>query len=291
MNGLVSIIVPCYNQSQYLDGALQSVLDQTYTNWECIIVNDGSPDHTEEIAKRWVKSDLRFVYLKKDNGGLSSARNSGLDIAKGDYLQFLDSDDILDRRKLELSINELYLDVSANVVISNFRMFTVNPNLSSAPYCELKKELFTFKNVLFKWDSLFTIPIHCGLFKSSLFNDFRFPEELKAKEDWIMWLHLFLKEPKVSFHNKSLAYYRTHKDSMRKDDKFMEENYIKAIVYLRNFVQEKDYLDYLINVLQHKFSETIQLKISISNYKKSRSYKVIDKIKCVYSLKRFFIKQ
>lgn len=291
MNGLVSIIVPCYKQSQYLDEALQSVLDQTYTNWECIIVNDGSPDHTEEIAKRWVKSDLRFFYLKKDNGGLSSARNLGLDNAKGNYLQFLDSDDILDNRKLELSIKELHVDMSVNLVISNFRMFTVNPNLSSAPYCELKKELFTFKNVLFKWDSLFTIPIHCGLFKSSLFNDFRFPEELKAKEDWIMWLHLFLKEPKVLFYNKSLAYYRTHKDSLRKDDKFMEENYIRAIVYLSNMVKEKDYIDFLLNVLQDKFSEIIQLKTSISNYKNSKSYKFIEKIKYLYSLKRFFIKK
>ena len=96
-NFLVSIIVPCYNQAQYFTEALQSVLDQTYKNWECILVNDGSTDHTEEIALEWSKIDDRFVYIKKENGGLSSARNSGIEIAKGDYLQFLDADDVLNR--------------------------------------------------------------------------------------------------------------------------------------------------------------------------------------------------
>ncbi|WP_374360648.1 glycosyltransferase family 2 protein, partial [Cloacibacterium sp.] len=74
---LISVVVPCYNQAQYLDECLQSVLNQTYQDWECIIVNDGSPDHTEEIAKNWVEKDTRFIYLSKENGGLSSARNAG----------------------------------------------------------------------------------------------------------------------------------------------------------------------------------------------------------------------
>ena len=102
---LISVIVPCYNQAQYLDECLQSVLDQTYTDWECIIVNDGSPDHTEEIAKKWVEKDTRFIYLFKENGGLSSARNAGIEIAKGEWIQFLDCDDILKKEKFEISTN------------------------------------------------------------------------------------------------------------------------------------------------------------------------------------------
>ena len=73
----VSIIVPCYNQAQYLDDCLQSVLDQTYQDWECIIVNDGSPDNTAIIASVWTARDPRFKYIYKENGGLSSARNAG----------------------------------------------------------------------------------------------------------------------------------------------------------------------------------------------------------------------
>ena len=82
----VSIIVPCYNQAHYLDESLQSLLDQTYTNWECILVNDGSPDATEEIAKQWEARDSRFVYLYKENGGVSSARNLGIATAKADFI-------------------------------------------------------------------------------------------------------------------------------------------------------------------------------------------------------------
>lgn len=92
---LISIIVPCYNQSQYLDECLQSVLDQTYPDWECIIVNDGSPDNTEEVARKWVEKDVRFKYFYKENGGLSSARNFGILKSEGVFVFFIDADDHL----------------------------------------------------------------------------------------------------------------------------------------------------------------------------------------------------
>ena len=95
MNVLVSIIVPCYNQAHFLNESLDSVINQSYPNWECIIVNDGSPDNTEEIAKKWCKNDKRFQYLEKENGGLSSARNAGIKISKGEFILPLDADDIL----------------------------------------------------------------------------------------------------------------------------------------------------------------------------------------------------
>ena len=90
MNPLISVIVPCYNQAQYLDECLQSVLNQTYQNWECIIVNDGSPDNTHEIAESYCRKDARFKYFYKENGGLSSARNAGISISNGEFIQFLD---------------------------------------------------------------------------------------------------------------------------------------------------------------------------------------------------------
>lgn len=100
---LISVIVPCYNQAQYMDECLQSVLDQTYHNWECIMVNDGSPDHTEEVALQWTEKDTRFIYLKKENGGLSSARNAGIEVAKGEWILPLDCDDKIGSQYLELA--------------------------------------------------------------------------------------------------------------------------------------------------------------------------------------------
>lgn len=107
---LISVIVPCYNQAQFLDECMQSVLEQTYQNWECIIVNDGSPDNTEEVALEWTKKDVRFIYLKKDNGGLSSARNAGIEKAKGEWILPLDCDDKIGNQYLELAQKEFKND-------------------------------------------------------------------------------------------------------------------------------------------------------------------------------------
>jgi glycosyltransferase involved in cell wall biosynthesis len=98
---MLSIIVPCYNQAQYLSETLQSVLDQSFTDWECIIVNDGSPDNTEEIAKQWCEKDRRFKYLRKENGGVSAARNAGISMAQGEWILPLDADDKIASEYLE----------------------------------------------------------------------------------------------------------------------------------------------------------------------------------------------
>jgi glycosyltransferase involved in cell wall biosynthesis len=90
-----SVIIPCYNQSHFLDECLQSVYEQSYKDWEAIIVNDGSTDDTSHIAEQWTQKDQRFRLIEKENGGLSSARNAGVEHASGSYLQFLDADDRL----------------------------------------------------------------------------------------------------------------------------------------------------------------------------------------------------
>ncbi|HQE33873.1 MAG TPA: glycosyltransferase family 2 protein, partial [Flavobacterium alvei] len=82
----VSVIVPCYNQAQYLDESLASIYHQTHTNWECLIVNDGSLDHTEEIAQKWKAKDPRFIYIPKENSGVSNARNLGIEKASGEFI-------------------------------------------------------------------------------------------------------------------------------------------------------------------------------------------------------------
>lgn len=119
----VSVIVPCYNQAQYLDEALQSVLDQTYQNWECIIVNDGSPDETEVIAKQWVEKDSRFVYLQKENGGLCSARNYGIEPAKGEFILPLDADDRIAPNYIAIALDSFQENSTLKVVYSKADKF------------------------------------------------------------------------------------------------------------------------------------------------------------------------
>ena len=123
MNAIVSIIVPCYNQAQYLDEALQSVLNQTYQNWECIIVNDGSSDNTEEVAKKWVEQDVRFQYFFKENGGVSSARNLAISHAIGEFILPLDADDRIGSNYINLAIKAFERDSALKLVYCKAEYF------------------------------------------------------------------------------------------------------------------------------------------------------------------------
>lgn len=102
---LVSIIVPCYMQAEYLAETLDSVLAQTYQNWECVIVNDGSPDYMEEVAERYVAEDDRFKYFWKENGGVAKARNYGIANSYGEYVLPLDADDLIEPTYVEKAVD------------------------------------------------------------------------------------------------------------------------------------------------------------------------------------------
>lgn len=115
-NPLVSIITPCYNQAQYLPEALDSVLRQTYPHWECIIVNDGSKDNTEEVALAYCKEDSRFHYYYKENSGVCDTRNFAVSKSKGMYLLPLDADDKIGERYLEKAVDWFEKDEAVDAV-------------------------------------------------------------------------------------------------------------------------------------------------------------------------------
>ena len=122
-NPLVSVIVPCYNQAEYLPEALQSVLDQDYPYWECIIVNDGSTDNTEDVAKQWATKDHRFKYYSKVNGGLSDTRNFGIEKSEGAYILPLDADDKISSNYLKEAIKIFINNPKTKLVYSNLVLF------------------------------------------------------------------------------------------------------------------------------------------------------------------------
>jgi glycosyltransferase involved in cell wall biosynthesis len=206
MNKLVSIIVPCYNQAQYLDEALQSVFDQTYTNWECIIINDGSPDNTEEVAKKWVSKDSRFVYLKKENGGLSSARNAGINTAKGVFILPLDADDKIGANYVALAVQTFQHDDSLKVV-----------------YCKAEK----FGNESGPWQlspfSLYDLCQFNMVFCSALYRKKDWEvvggydiNMIYGLEDWEFWISVLKNGGKVKRLEKVGFYYRIKDISMLK---------------------------------------------------------------------------
>ncbi|AZA47482.1 glycosyltransferase family 2 protein [Chryseobacterium carnipullorum] len=202
-NTVISVIVACYNQEQFLDECLQSVLEQTYPYWECIIVNDGSTDDTEKTAEKWIKKDPRFRYIYKENGGISSARNAGLEKSSGDYIQFLDSDDTIDREKFTKSLAG---DKEYPLIISQFTIYKNNTHYKG--YNHIEKAFVSFENIVFGWNLKFTIPIHCALISTKLLEGFIFDTTLSINEDWLMWIYITKNNPEVRLIDEPLAHYR-----------------------------------------------------------------------------------
>jgi len=275
MKDLVSIIIPCYNQAQYLEAALASVLQQTHGNWECLVINDGSADETATVAMNWCEKDVRFQYHHKNNGGLSSARNFGLEKVNGQYIQFLDADDCLDENKLLFSLEALskteYQFVG--IAISDFRMFTTDSRKSTPPYCSLSQDKFSFDNILYNWDNFFSIPIHCGFFAATLFEGFRFNENLKAKEDWVMWVTLFKEDPKVVFLDLPLAFYRINLNGMTSTLR-MEADFLLAYEYLGTIITEAQWKKLSVALISRYYGKSSFFMSKLHQVKQSNTYKL-----------------
>ena len=132
----ISTIITCYNQDDFLEEALSSIAHQTYPNWECIIIDDGSTDASAQIAKQWQEADNRFIYFYQENKGRSAARNVGISKASGSYIQLLDGDDTLQPTKFEESI-KLFEREKCDIVISDF--YELKAGKECAPFCDLNK--------------------------------------------------------------------------------------------------------------------------------------------------------
>jgi glycosyltransferase involved in cell wall biosynthesis len=229
----VSVIIPCYNQGQYLDESVNSVLNQTFQDFEIIIINDGSDDNTEEIALNYCSKDSRVKYIKKENRGLASARNAGLKLCTGSYIQFLDADDVIDKSKFEIQLR--YLENASHYALCYSDYFASTDSDLLKPHGYYLNPKFKSENYLAEliteWESNLTIPCHCFLFKSNLFkdNDIHFDETLPNHEDWECWMNIFSLRPEVFFTDMQLATYRIHSDSMCFDINAMKDGYLLAI--------------------------------------------------------------
>ena len=246
MNPKVSVIVPCYNQAQYLPETLDSLLAQTYENWECIIVNDGSTDNTEEIALKYCEQDERFVYLPKENGGLSSARNAGLDIAKGEYVQFLDSDDILLPNKLECQVRMMEME-KTDVCVCHHSIFTTNVNETWENKFSQSVYDLTYQGFLYNWGESFVIAIHSGLFRKSFLDEYklRFDENVRALEDWLFWISIVRNGGTFVEVQDKLSLYRVHTSSMTQDKLHMQKNRLRAYLSLYEILSNKEKQEFM----------------------------------------------
>jgi glycosyltransferase involved in cell wall biosynthesis len=204
-NPLISLIIPVYNVEQYVSRCLESVLAQTYDHFECIIVNDGSTDSSGEICSRYAETDPRITIITKENGGLGSARNAGLDAARGILIAFVDSDDRIAPHYLETLLGNLLVN-NADISICGHFVESVNdirPVRSDGTVKVLSQQealgmILADRDInSFAWDKL------C---RRSLFDGIRYPVG-RVYEDTATTFRLFYRAKKVVLMHIPLYYY------------------------------------------------------------------------------------
>jgi glycosyltransferase involved in cell wall biosynthesis len=256
----VSVIIPAYNQGNYLREAIQSVLDQTYPNYEIIIVDDGSTDHTCEVAHEF--SDDRVMYFYQANRGLSGARNTGIRHATGDYLSYLDSDDKFTPEKLAYLVKELEDKpdiglVAGQAIPINEDGFRVGKTYNR-PIPEIPQQL------------LLGNPLHVGsvLIRRTwqeIAGDF--DETLRSYEDWDMWLRLVKLGCLTGWVPKPVSLYRFHTQQMTRNSRQMTE---ATFSVLDKFFDDPDLTEEWLDMKDRAYSSA-HLRATASYYQ-SKEY-------------------
>lgn len=263
MSALVSIIVPCYKQADYLPETLESVLAQTYQNWECIIVNDGSPDNTDEVAESFLEKDLRFKYVQQSNMGLSMARNNGIAHSEGYFILPLDGDDIIEPTYLEKAIDWFIHYPETKLVYCKARFFDyINE--------DWELEDYTYDNLIWR---------NC-IFCSAVFKRMDYDKTngynsnmQYGYEDWDFWLTFLNREDKVHRINEVLFLYRIKEESMTT---LLHQHHLSQ-AYLQIFKNHREIYEPFCDRLflyDHVKEENNRLNTQIQNLRESHAYRL-----------------
>jgi glycosyltransferase involved in cell wall biosynthesis len=243
MNDLVSIIVPIYKVEPYLRRCLDSIVNQTYTNLEIILVDDGSPDKCPQICDEYAANDNRIIVIHKENGGLSDARNTGLDVCKGEYIYFIDGDDFIDLETIDLLVSQS-LEANADITIAGYSSFE-QPSKHSSP---LKKSPFReisfdeamqmqvfghpkFTQIVVAWNKLI---------QREIATKYRFPKGKICEDNYTTYKYFF-DSKKTIISDIPLYFYQIRKNSIVSQLYQTVKNEIITIEYTRekiNFLRK-----------------------------------------------------
>lgn len=293
-NPLVSIIVPVYNVEKYLKKCIQSIINQTYKNLEIILVDDGSSDNSGKICDEFAQKDNRIKVIHKTNGGLSDARNAGLDIMSGEWVSFVDSDDFVDKFHIE----NLYLQAIKNnsdICVCGFKI--VNEDYKTIRSIKVNISDSLNGNLAFKYSLNSKIdPSFCNkIFKSSLFKNARFVNGI-CYEDRELIHRIFYKVDRVSFLDSESYFYlervgstMNHINKKKIDDRFIVIDYIEKFLKNKNIFEKykKEFIIcYLLNVYM---SASYQIGKYSTSYKNDIKYLFFKSDKELFSFKNIFL--
>jgi len=219
----VSVVVPVYKVERYIGNCLNSLIAQTFQNWEAILVDDGSPDRSGTICEEYAANDSRFKVIHKENGGQSSARNLAMNYVQGEYVFYLDSDDYLHPETLQHLVN-LAVTNDAGIVQCNF----IRGSETSFPCVEMSEVLDTYDNHSVFTQFVAKIIPWAKLYKRDVIGDIRFPEGIINEDDFTTWKYYY-NAAKIVVTNLPFYYYTVNPNStMANQQRKPNLNYFNA---------------------------------------------------------------
>ncbi|TQI71545.1 glycosyltransferase involved in cell wall biosynthesis [Gramella sp. Hel_I_59] len=275
MNPIISVIIPCYNQAQFLGEAIQSVLDQTFNNWECLVINDGSPDETEAVAREWVNKDKRIQYFYQENLGVGSARNFGIGNSKGKFILPLDADDLISENYLAACLEEIE-DPDVKIVYGKAKCFG-----------ELDEELDlgnpSLANLLIK------NRIHCsGLYRKDDWTVNKgYDVNMKyGFEDWEFWIQILKRGGHAKLLEQCTLFYRIKPVS--RSTKINMDTISKQS--MQNYIFEKHIELYGYSCSFEVYQDKLKIEEKLINFHTVISFKqlsrvIIQKLRSKFRLK------
>jgi len=268
---LVSVIVTCYNQAHCIESTLRSVIAQTYQNWECIIIDDGSTDSSGKVIESLIQSDNRFNYVKQVNAGVSSARNAGFALVKGEYINFLDGDDTIASTKIEKQIQQLIVRGDCYISICDHDHFDVSGQKKVYHRFEVLDTL-PFNQILYGWHNGVSFPLHAALYKKQLWDTDELPFDKFYKgraEDWIFNLRVAQKQKPYMFLNEVLCTYYHYTANFTADSIDSETAYLEAAIYIRNNMDFQDkelFFDKVLRQTLQRYADSKKIAFLKSSY-------------------------
>jgi glycosyltransferase involved in cell wall biosynthesis len=223
---LVSVIIPAYDVAEYIGEALDSVLAQTFTDYEIIVVNDGSPD-TDVLERALVPYMSRIVYLKQPNSGVSAARNAGIKAARGPLIAFLDGDDVWLPNYLIVQVKRIQADPTIDVLYPNVMMFggSSEEGEEFMTLCPSNGEV-TFERLLLQECNV----SNCSIARrDTIVRAGLFDESLRSVEDFDLWLRVIKAGGRIAYHRDVLARYRRRSGSLTADPIWLSKHILEVL--------------------------------------------------------------
>ena len=249
---ILSIVVPIYKVEEYLDDCINSILEQTFKEFELILVDDGSPDKCGQICDKYADKDRRIKVIHKKNGGLSSARNAGINVAKAKYIGFVDSDDIIDKN-MYMNLIKLASMNDADIVCCDIlKFYNYKEILEKENTMENIKIFNNIEAIRNLYNDLYldTVVAWNKIYKRSLFKDIRFPVG-KLHEDEFTTYKLIYESKKIIYTNQKLYYYRQTPNSIM-NSKFN----VKRLDILEAFEERQKFVKQVGN--KELYSDTLK---------------------------------